>query len=322
MARRLDPTFVLSLDKELIWGSFDHTSDRDFAAQNPDLRGVLTELLATLDSYEIASTWALVGHLFLQSCERGTDGLAHPEIVRPEHKWYAGDWLDRDPCTNRESDPLWYGDDILSDILAAKVKHEVASHSFTHMVYGDPGCSVSAAESDLRACVRAAEARGVRLKSFVFPRNVEGHHQLLAKYGFCAYRGEDPVWYRHSRGSAKRAIHLLDQALAVAPPVSVPVQTLPGLWNIPGSMLLLHRGGVRRIVSVDATIEKARKGLRRAVEQRAVFHLWFHPFNLTQHRALMFAALRGILAEVAALRARGMIECRTMAQVAEQMQLG
>ncbi len=320
MARLGEPTFVLSLDKELIWGSFDHTSDVDFARQNPDLRGVLTQLLSTLDEYNVPTTWAMVGHLFLDHCDRDVHGRSHPEIIRPAHSWYKHDWLDRDPCTDRARDPLWYGDDIIAAILDAKVKHEIGSHSFTHMVYGDPGCSEQAAESDLRACIAAAESKGIELRSFVFPRNVEGHHRLLAKYGFTSYRGEDPVWYRATPGAVKRGLHLVDQALAIEPPVSVPTETLPGLWNIPGSMLLLHRGGIRRVVSVDATIEKARKALKRAVEKRAVFHLWFHPFNLSQHRGMMFAALRGILSEVAAMHQRGLIECKTMSQVVTGMQ--
>lgn len=313
------PTFTLSLDKELIWGSFDHTSDRDFARTYPDLRGTVDRLLATLDEYDVASTWAVVGHLFLDRCERGADGRAHPEIVRPQHRWYAHDWLDRDPCTDRHRDPMWYGDDVLEAIASARAGHEIGSHSFTHMVFGDPGCSTEAARSDLDACVAAAKARGIALRSFVFPRNVEGHHALLAERGFVAYRGEDPTWYRAAPGSLRRAIHLADQALAIEPPVSVPTETLPGLWNIPGSMLLLHRAGVRRFIAVDATIEKARRGLRRAMREDAVFHLWFHPFNLAVHSDAMFAALRGILAEVRALRDRGRLEVRTMGAIADAM---
>lgn len=312
-------TFVLSLDKELVWGSFDHTSDETFARQNPDTRGMCRRLLDLLDEYEIPATWAVVGHLFLRSCERGADGRPHPEIVRPRHAFYKGeDWLERDPCSNREHAPLWYGDDILDDILARRTRHEIGCHSFTHMVYGDPGCSREAAASDLDACMSAAKARGISLKSFIFPRNVEGHHEELRKRGFTSYRGEDPTWFNRLHGPARRLGHLSDQFLGVAPPLVTAYEASPGLVNIPGSMCLLHRSGIRRYVSPEASIHKGVVGARAAGATGKIFHLWFHPFNLASSDVL-FDVLRGMFAEVAAERARGRLVVKTMNQIAEDV---
>lgn len=318
-SRATRPTFVVSLDKELVWGSRDHTSARDFERKYPDLRGVVRELLDTLDEYGVAATWAVVGHLFLSSCTRDASGRAHPEIARPDYSWYPDDWFKTDPCTDRARDPLWYGDDIVEWIRGAKVAHDIGSHSFSHLIFGDAGCSAAAAKSDLTACVEAARAKGIQLKSFVFPRNREGHHQVLRDSGIVAYRGVDPTWYRAFPKKLKRLAHFTDQALALTPPVSLPVETLPGLWNIPGSMMLLHRGGVRRHISVGTRVAKGKAGLRRAVEEGKIFHLWFHPFNLAHDRAEMFAALRGILAEAARLRDSGALDVRTMAGVADAL---
>jgi hypothetical protein len=101
--------------------------------------------------------------------------------------------------------------------------------------------------------------------------------------------------------------------------VSLPVETFPGLWNIPGSMMLLHRGGIRRAIPVASRVVKGKAGLRRAVAEGKIFHLWFHPFNLAHDRAAMFAALRGILAEAARLRDRGVLDVRTMAGVVDAL---
>lgn len=314
-----DPSFVLSLDKELIWGSFDHTSDADFARNNPNTRGIVRRLLDLQDEYDIPATWATVGHLFLHECARGPDGRAHPEIVRPKLSFYRGDdWLERDPCSNRDEAPLYYGDDTLDDIMSRPTKHEIGCHSFTHMVYGDPGCSHEAARSDIDACIDAARNRGLELKSFVFPRNVEGHHELLRSRGIRAYRGEDPTWFNRMRGPARRLGHLSDQFLGIAAPVVWAEETYPGMVNIPGSMCLLHRTGVRRHIRAEASIRKATLGIRQAVESGGIFHLWFHPFNLASSDEL-FDVLRATFAEVAAQRARGRIQVRTMAQVADQV---
>jgi peptidoglycan/xylan/chitin deacetylase (PgdA/CDA1 family) len=313
------PTFIVSIDEELVWGSFDHTSPSRFARENPDLRGTVRELLATFDELRVPATWAMVGHLFLGSCVRGTDGRAHPELKRPSYRWYTKDWFGLDPCTDRDRDPLWYGDDLIDAILGSRVTHEIGCHSFSHIVYGDEGCSDAVASDDLGACIAAARARGITLRSFVFPRNSEGHHALLKEHGFTCYRGEDPTWFRPLPGTLKRSGHLLDQALGLAPPVSEARQRVPGLWNLPGSMLLLHRGGVRRMIPMASRIRKAQLGLERAVRERKIFHLWFHPFNFAVHRTEMLAALRSILSEAVRLRDRGELDICTMGDFASRL---
>jgi len=292
------PTFVLSLDTELVWGSLDHTTPEAFAARYPDVRGVIGELITMLGHYEISATWAIVGHLLLGSCT-GQHGDVACGV--------AG---------SRSNLPLFYGDDILAMIRAARPVQEIGSHSFVHRQYDAPLASVSA---DLEEVVKVGRENALEFRSFVFPRNVEGHHELLAGKGFMAYRGADPTWYRSLTGPAGRVAHLFDQALSLPPPVSLPTQTLDGLWNVPGSMLLLSRLGARRFIPLSARVRKARRGFRRAVSEGKVFHLWFHPFNLAVDRPGMFSCLDRILGEVAALRKAGRLEVKTMGDLASEM---
>ena len=58
-------TFVLSLDTELVWGSFDHLTDDRFEMLYPDVRGTIERMLDVLDRYEVPACWAIVGHLLL-----------------------------------------------------------------------------------------------------------------------------------------------------------------------------------------------------------------------------------------------------------------
>jgi peptidoglycan/xylan/chitin deacetylase (PgdA/CDA1 family) len=313
------PALVISLDQEFIWGSFDHTAPGAFLAAHPDPRGTVRALIELFDEFDIPVTWAIVGHLFLASCKRGADGKAHPEIVRPQYEWYEGDWLGVDPCTDRTRDPLFYGDDVLDMVQGARARHEIACHSFSHLVYGDPGCSEAAAAADLDACVGAAAARGLTLRSFVFPRNREGHHALLREHGFTAFRGEEPAWWRDLPGPAKRAGHLFDQATARPPPIVQPTEKLPGLWNLPGSLLLLHRHGVRRYIPFAARKRRISVGLSEAIRRGGVFHLWFHPHNLSFDRDGLFRVLRDGLREAARLRDRGALDVRTMGDVADAL---
>src|ERR1700755_703840 len=93
------------------------------------------------------------------------------------------------------AEPLWYGRDMVEKILAAEPKHDVGSHSFSHVIFGDAGCTREVAEAEVRKCVELAGAMGLKLESFVFPRNQLGHLDVLREQGFRITRGAAPFWF-------------------------------------------------------------------------------------------------------------------------------
>jgi peptidoglycan/xylan/chitin deacetylase (PgdA/CDA1 family) len=312
-------TFTLTFDTELIWGSFDSKSPREFERLYPDIRGTIDRLLALLDRHEVSATWAVLGHLFLSECSRGDGGLAHPELVHPRQSWRPGDWYASDPCTDRRKDPLWYGDDIVDALLAARIQQDIGSHSFGHALYGDEAMTRAAVDADLDACLTLAAERGIELRSFVFPRNSEGHHEALRAHGFTAFRGMDPTWHVGLPGLLSRAGHLVDQGIGLAPPVSKPYEKLPGLWNIPGSALVMDRTGGRRAISMAARVRKAQAGLQRAAETGGVFHLWTHPFNIASDPDFLLATIEAVVSDARAARDRGEIAIESMAVTAARL---
>jgi hypothetical protein len=119
--------FTLTLDTELIWGSFDHSTAAEFEHHYPDERATIDGMLRLLERYEVSATWALVGHLFLDECERDASGRAHGDMVHPRQSHVEADWFHADPATDRASDPLWYGVDVLDAIQDAGHPQEIAA---------------------------------------------------------------------------------------------------------------------------------------------------------------------------------------------------
>jgi peptidoglycan/xylan/chitin deacetylase (PgdA/CDA1 family) len=314
------PTFALTFDTELIWGTFDRMSPEDFSRLYPDIRGTIDAVLRLLDQFEVAATWAVVGHLFLQECRRDGSLLAHPELAaRPSQTWRPGDWYTQDPCTDRHRDPLWYGDDILDALQSTRTAQEIGCHSFSHALYGDSAMTRQMVDADLEACIALAAARGIELRSFVFPRNDEGFHEALQAHGFRAYRGAEPTRRAALRGPLGRSIRLAADVAALPPPVSQPQERLPGLWNIPASALILPRTGVRRVIPAESRIRKAKAGLRRAREDGGVFHLWTHPFNLASDGGSLLAPLEVIIRHAVQARDRGQLVIEPMGAIAERL---
>ncbi|MDP2624840.1 MAG: polysaccharide deacetylase family protein [Candidatus Peregrinibacteria bacterium] len=307
-------TFVLSLDLELKWGSFDHGAD--LAKYGFDrTRHYVNELLRMLNRYKIPTTFAIVGHLFLNNCDT-KKGIKHPEIIRANHTWYDQDWFSQDPSTDRAADPDWYGDDIVEKIRNASPEHEIASHSFSHAIFGDSGCSEEAAASEIKACVKLAEEWGIELKSFVFPRNKVGYLDILKEYGFTNYRGLDPTWFKFFKGKMFRIGYLLDFILMITPPCSDPILEKNGLVNIPGSQIYLSRLGFRKYIPMWMRTKKVKKGIDRAIKEGKIFHFWFHPFNLCIDGEKMMEGLEEIFKYVSKKREDGRLEVRTMDSIA------
>ena len=307
--------FTLSLDFELIWGTLDLFGPDGFGeACRVERREVVDRLLALFVEFEVRATWLVVGHLFLERC----DTPRHPEIVRPAHAWHPDDWFRHDPGGDEDQAPAFLARSLVGRVRACPVPQEIGGHSFSHVIYGDEGCSRAAAESDLDALVAAASGMGLTLRSFSFPRNRVGHADALVPRGFRVFRSPEPTAYGDLRWAAPRRLgHLADVLLARTPPVVLPERRKDGLVAVPGSMVYFPMHGLRRFVPMALRLRRARKGLLAAVREGRVFHLWTHPTNLGEHTESMFGGLRTILEEMADLRARGALEVRTLGELAE-----
>jgi peptidoglycan/xylan/chitin deacetylase (PgdA/CDA1 family) len=312
-AARGSGVFMLSFDLELIWGTLDIFGPEPFREKcETERRVVIDRLLRLLEEFEIPATWFVVGHLMLDRCNGA--GPRHPEIVRPAHAWVRGDWFRHDPGGGEETAPLFLARGIVEKIRSCRVRQEIGCHSFSHVIFGDAGCSRAAAASDVAACVRVASELGIPLRSFAFPRNSIGHLDVLEEHGFSSFRGPEPRWYANRRwpGFVRRAAHIIDVLTTAAPPVVLPERTSTGLWNVPGSMIYLPSHGIRRYIPVSLRVRRALKGLDAAVRHARVFHLWLHPTNLVDDMDALFDGLHQVFTRAAVLRESDALVFRAM----------
>jgi hypothetical protein len=295
--------FLLTFDVELIWGLFFEDRWRERALRRyGDVREVFREILGILARRDVRATFAFVGHLFLESCER-TDGVAHPDMPRPEHDLFEGDWYRFDPATDRTRDPLWYGADLVRAVAEATPAHEIGCHGFSH-AFLDAGREVARAE--MAAARAAAAAMGVTARSFVYPRNVVAFTDELGGAGF--------THYREAGGGGSRARSFLRRLAGAAPPVGRP-RRVSGVVEVPAGIPILPGYGVRRLVPLASRLREVQKGLALAARTGGCFHLWTHPHNFVEGRGRMLSYLDRALALVAGARDRGEVRVVTMGEV-------
>lgn len=312
--------FTLSLDFELIWGTADLGLEHFRKVCVIERQIVIDRLLQLFEEFDISATWAILGHLFLDKCEP-QNGIKHPEIARPNFNWIKEDWFAHDPCGTENEKSIHLGKSLVEKIRNCRVHQEIGSHSFSHMVFGDAGCSRETAVTEISESIKAAEEQGIKLKSFVFPRNEIGYLDVLKNSGFDCYRGVEPNWYENRRISEKlrRGLRLFDVLRAATPPTVLPKKDESGLWNIPGSAMYFPMHGFRRHIPVSSRVKRTVKGINAAIAKKEIFHFWFHPTNMVDEMEKMFDGLRQILDYVASLRDQGKLEVLTMGEIVDSL---
>ena len=308
-------TFTISIDLEAAWGICDHPLSETDRMELAEERRVVRCLLDLFEKHDVNASWAIVGHLLEQEDPRKGADLPHPDIPRPILLGEERDWFFQLP--EGIEDPNWYGADLVEMVKNASPPQEIGSHSFSHMPYDESATNRGAIDADLAHARAIHDRDGLAFDSFVFPRNVVGFRDLLARHGIKAYRGTTPRWYDAvpSR-AARRLLNLGQFMLSVPPPVVKPTKDEHGLINIPDSMLLFGRRGIRKMVPPANLVRMARRGLDRAAKTGDIFHLWFHPSNFATETEVQLDVLDKILEYGDRLRQQGKLRQLTMAEVA------
>jgi peptidoglycan/xylan/chitin deacetylase (PgdA/CDA1 family) len=276
---------TISADFELAWAF------RGRSEQLCTLNGIRTRknhpyLIDLFNKYSIPITWATVGHLFLSSCKRDIHGRAHPEMPRPIlNTRFIGDWYKHDPCTDIHQDPLWYSPDLIQDIIKSHIRHEIGTHSFSHIDFSDECSDTELVDKEITSCISAMAPLKLVPRSLVFPYNHMGYSHLttLFKNNIIAVRHRDNL------------IRL-----------SYPQRTAEGVYKLFESM------NTRRS-TIYNYVEKAKILIAEAKKQSSAYHLWFHPSDPSEVFSNEF---RKIIEYIALEQENGSVWVVTMTELA------
>jgi hypothetical protein len=132
-------------------------------------------------------------------------------------------------------------------MVTSKVKQDVGSHSFSHVIFNSPKCSATVARTEISKGTEALKG-SEHVTSFIFPNNKVNYLNVLREYGFVAYRGD------------------------MVGKLTYPLKT-EGMWDIHKTyylheQALCEAGFVLRLIDLG-------------IAHGCVLHLFFHPWNVS-----------------------------------------
>jgi peptidoglycan/xylan/chitin deacetylase (PgdA/CDA1 family) len=316
---------VVSLDFELFWGIRDFARLEKHRERLIRVRGVAPRVLELFRQYGVHATWATVGMMFCSSGAELRRHLPHrlPAYSDPGQSPY-GDLtgIGRD----ESEDPFHFASSLIETIRSVP-NQEIGSHTFSHYYCLEDGQDREAFRDDLAAALEVARARGVTLRSLVFPRNQvnPAYLDLCREAGIVAYRGTESSWLHLPRPfkretRVRRLARLLDCYANISGDHGYPIPAVTSEQpvNIPSSRLL------RRYIPALKWLERMR--LRRILSSMTnaacggrMFHLWMHPEELAEYPEPNLVFLEDVLKHFARLRRRYGMESLNMAEYAERL---
>lgn len=280
-------SFVLSIDLELAWGVWDKLNSTNIQKIIDTERLVCENLLNIFDDNEMPVTWAVVAAL-----------------------------LDnKNKMMGNLNQKAWYAPDILDNILNSKTKHLIASHSYAHKEFNT--CSNEEITEDFEKSIFFLKSFNINTDVFIFPRNNVFHLDVLKKFNFKTYRSIDQSWYKKVYKYNKllgKISNLIDKVIPIKTNSVSPLIDKFGLTEVPTSILLISKNGIRTIVTNYSMFKKIKDGIDLAISQNECFHIWFHPSNFYYQTNKQFDLLKKIINYVNLKREQGLIEVKLLNQ--------
>lgn len=240
------PLFNLAVDFELAWSRARRQdgliSVRESVSRGRKAKDAILIILDLAERYNIPMTFAVVGHLALDNCrEHGK-----PPAFRPY--WLREDWFDIDLKEQLLDKELYFAANIIQNIIQSHLKHEIASHSFSHVNLGDDATTEEVARYEVGESARALKKFETNLETFIFPKNKPASFEYLMDSGFKIYRSDKNIKIQK------------DQF---------------GLWQFPlGLWISPTAQSSREIISL----------LDLAVENKSLVNLWFHGYEFNNSK--------------------------------------
>lgn len=277
---------TISIELELGWGRHHLPGDDkyDIISKNREIETeTLNQLLNWSERYEVPISFDVVDHLLHTECSGDHEG-PHPP-----------DWFDADPGGTVNSDPLFYGSDLISLIRDSPIDHEICSHTYSHILTDEFNNEVIRWELErIRKVFEPIDLSPPT--SIVLPQHRSVPYEILAEFDYDIIRLPVP---RTPNGSndLRKNVSILSRVVGRRHPVIRPskpnsvIETYstyePSLTApfLPKGQIQPHVAFRWMPIKVGKRLHQhyLRRGVQRASNNDSFVHYWTHLYNMSNH---------------------------------------
>jgi len=287
---------VISLDFELHWGAVEKWPLESKTVHNKFLktRDAVFVMLELFSKYKIHVTWATVGYLFAKNIEDLNNFIpkSRPEYSNKSLSTY--DLIDSGALgVDEKEDPLHFANSIL-ELIRKYPYQEIGSHTFSHYYTNENGQTIESFEADLICAQNIASFYKFNLRSLVFPRNQFNNKYLevVKRNDFEAVRSNPNVWYWSSGFKFNSRFYRLASRLArgvdLLLPISNTLFSIEDIVNVENNLPVCIPSSrfVRPYKKSESIfnwlrLRRIKSEMTNAAKNGLIYHLWWHPHNLS-----------------------------------------
>tara|TARA_B100000902_G_scaffold399839_1_gene472923 strand:- start:3378 stop:4265 length:888 start_codon:yes stop_codon:yes gene_type:complete len=258
-------TVIISFDCEGKWGMLDSHAEWHKLLTNDNLIGIYNYILEVMEYYNLPATFAFVGAL-TETKENLFKRLNGTKMGDAHSKWfrYAKQKIEK-------NDEGWFVPKLL-DLVKNNRKHEIASHSYSHISFTNIQKKDAEIEFDLVG--QWKKRNHLSCSSFVFPRNQIRYADLLYSIGVNRYRGKPNNFSMPILGNSIN--NFIEEVLIYKKSEDRIIKDN----KIPGGVFINWPYGYRKFISSKLSSFKYNSMIDDAKKNNKCAHFWIHPHNL------------------------------------------
>ncbi len=255
---------TLSFDCEAKWGMADLNLEWKKDLTNENLIEAYEYILEILKKYNIPSTFAFVGAMtetkdrFIGETEALMKGSNHAEWLKPIFNQITKD------------DDGWFFPNII-DLCKKDNMHEIASHGYTHIPFGN--LSEDEINEEMKLIKDWSLRHEINCKTLIFPRNDINFIEKLNNYNIELYRNA-PILF-NVKNFPKYLNTFFEEFNIFKESEELDSEGI----SLPGGVFINWKYGPRKIIPKTISNIRYKNILNHAEKRKRVAHFWTHPHN-------------------------------------------
>ena len=299
-----------------MWGAiFNKSVENGYLQRCPYVSESVKRLLDLFVKYDIHATWAVVGGIGCDTKEEAYS-LSSNKIRDP----YSPQTL-KEYISSIKNEEYFFQPELVKRIADTK-NQELASHTFSHFYFFEHTQPEGKLTEEIEICRELFKEKfGVEIKTIILPKNQVNSKlfQLLSENGIDCVRGSQYDNKALKGEKIFRIINYIDAYIPIYSGYCYPIESMDCGCIVNARASRFWRTYNKKLPFLErCKLQKVFAEMNYAAKHHQVYHLWFHPHNLSTNIERNFDYIEKILIHYSELRRKydftslNMGECTTL----------